>query len=96
MVFAITFIYDEQRKAPLFIMEKKYPLPIQTGKLFYTTEEAAELLAVDKRTLANWRARNKGPCYVRVSSKNSKVLYRYDDLCAWADSRERVETDGDV
>lgn len=66
---------------------------LQPDKLLYTTEEAARVLGLNPKTLANWRARKKGPRFVRVSqSKQSMVLYRYDDLCEWVDSRPRVET----
>jgi hypothetical protein len=65
-------------------MSETYPL--QKDKLPYTTDEAARVLGLSPKTLANWRARKKGPKYVHVSSKNSTVLYRYDDLLEWVHS----------
>ena len=53
--------------------------------------EAAAMLGVSPRTLANWRTQGIGPAFVRVGSVHSRTLYRVDDLAAWLDAN-RVET----
>ena len=53
-----------------------------------TTEQAAALIGVDRRTLDNWRSLGRGPSYL----KPSKRLIRYlaDDVIAFRDSK-RIE-----
>jgi hypothetical protein len=46
-----------------------------------TTEQAAELLSFDKRTLDAWRSRGSGPDFVRVSAR--AIRYRRCDLIFW-------------
>ena len=42
-----------------------------------STREAAEWLGLQPRTLEKWRARCKGPRYLKIASK---VVYRLSDL----------------
>ena len=51
-----------------------------------TTRQAAQVLAVSKGTLDQWRHHGKGPTYFRVGGL---VRYRKEDLL---DFIERVET----
>lgn len=60
--------------------------PAATAKLAVTTEDAAAMLGISPKTLANWRVLGRGPAYVRVGARRSPVLYRVDDLEAWLDS----------
>ena len=48
-----------------------------TSSVFLDTQEAAALLKVNVRTLANRRSRGLGPPYLK---RTGKVLYRLTDL----------------
>lgn len=64
-----------------------------TPTLSVNANEAAAMLGVSPRTLANWRTQGIGPAFVRVGAVHSRTLYRVDDLRAWLDAN-RVETTG--
>ena len=53
--------------------------------------EAAAMLGVSSRTLANWRTQGIGPAFVRVGAVHSRTLYLLDDLNTWL-ANNRVET----
>ena len=56
-----------------------------------TPEEAARILNVTAKCLANWRLRGtNGPRFVRLSA--TRVRYRRDDLEAWIQDRLRMST----
>ena len=56
-----------------------------------TPEEAARVLNVTAKCLANWRLRGtNGPRFVRLSA--TRVRYRRDDLDTWIQERLRVST----
>lgn len=59
-------------------------------RLSVSANEAAVMLGVSPRTLANWRTQRIGPAFVRVGRVHSRTLYRLDDLKAWLDAN-RVE-----
>ena len=59
-------------------------------RLSVSANEAAAMLGVSPRTLANWRTHRVGPAFVRVGRVHSRTLYRLDDLKAWLDAN-RVE-----
>lgn len=50
-----------------------------------TTEKAAEIIGVDKRTLENWRSLGRGPAYIKISKR--AIRYLYSDLIKYRDSR---------
>lgn len=62
-----------------------------TSALAVAANEAAAMLGVSPRTLANWRTQGIGPAFIRVGAVHSRTLYRLDDLHAWLE-RNRVET----
>lgn len=64
-----------------------------TSVLAVSANEAAAMLGVSSRTLANWRTQGIGPAFVRVGAVHSRTLYRVDDLNTWLDNN-RVETTG--
>ena len=68
-------------------------LETTTSTLSVSANEAAAMLGVSPRTLANWRALGIGPAFVRVGAVRSRTLYRVDDLNTWLDNN-RVETSG--
>ena len=45
--------------------------------------DLASLLGVDERTLAVWRAADKGPASVRLGRA---IFYRREDVAAWKDA----------
>lgn len=56
----------------------------------FSSEDAARMLGVGPKTLANWRCAGKGPAYIHLSdSPRSPVLYLYEDLETWLRSRHR-------
>lgn len=59
-------------------------------RLSVSANEAAAMLGVSPRTLANWRTQRIGPAFVRVGRVHSRTLYRIDDLKTWLDAN-RVE-----
>lgn len=64
-----------------------------TSPLAVNAVDAAAMLGVSLRTLANWRTRGIGPAFVRIGAVHSRTLYRLDDLNTWLDNN-RVETSG--
>lgn len=72
-------------------------MPIQalndSSALSVNAVDAAAMLGVSPRTLANWRTQGIGPAFVRIGAVHSRTLYRLDDLQAWLDAN-RVETTG--
>jgi hypothetical protein len=55
--------------------------------LLITSEESGAILRVHPRTLANWRARGRGPRYIRIGRR---PFYRMRDLEEWLDSHSFV------
>jgi len=62
--------------------------PIQEALL--TTEQVAEVLAVDRRTLDAWRIQGCGPKFLRLTPRC--IRYRPSDIEAWAAERVRRST----
>jgi excisionase family DNA binding protein len=52
--------------------------------------EAADLLGIPAKTLAEWAYQGRGPVYYRVGKR---VAYRESELMAWLDT-QRVEPEG--
>jgi hypothetical protein len=58
-----------------------------------TTVEAAEYLRLSPRTLEDMRVTGNGPRYFKLGpGRRSKVVYRRDDLDAWAQNFEFTST----
>lgn len=55
--------------------------------IVYTPEQLAEMLGKTTKTLANWRATNQGPRYVRLGGRGSGVVYREQDVTEWLEQR---------
>jgi hypothetical protein len=55
-----------------------------------TPSEAAAFLAVNPKTLANWRVSGKGPDFLKYGRR--MVRYRLADLVAWRDARIHTST----
>jgi hypothetical protein len=51
--------------------------------------QAAKVLGVTPKTLANWRALKIGVRYIKYSGRCGPVRYRLADLLAWQDARVR-------
>lgn len=51
-----------------------------------TTEQAAALLGLAERTLANWRSAEMGPRYIKVGTD---VLYRVQAIEEWMMEQEQ-------
>lgn len=69
----------------------KQTTPIEAARpIAFSSEDAAKMLGVEPKTLANWRCLGKGPAYIHLSdSPRSPVLYLYEDIEAWVRSRRR-------
>ena len=53
-------------------------------QLFMTSDEAAGMLRISKRTLERMRVEGTGPRYLKVGpGKRSRVLYRMAEVEAW-------------
>ena len=61
-----------------FVMSRIY------SSLFFTTDEAAEVMRVKRRTLDNFRWRGEGP---RFRRHGGRIVYHRDDLLAWSEQR---------
>ncbi len=52
--------------------------------VFLTSNEAAELLRLSRRTLERMRLEGSGPRYVKLGSgKRSRVVYRLAEIESW-------------
>ncbi len=58
-------------------------------EIFLTTSEVATLYRQSTATLATWRCRGGGPCFVKLGRR---VLYRVSDLDAWVAKAGRANT----
>ncbi len=54
-----------------------------------TPRDAARVLGLAEKTLANWRAAAFGPPYVKYGSRNGPVRYVLSELVAWRDAHRR-------
>lgn len=56
----------------------------ETDSIFLIdSKEAAFVLGISSRTLANWRCKGRGPAYIRLGKKRSPVMYRVSDVQDW-------------
>ncbi|MER9313541.1 helix-turn-helix domain-containing protein [Mesorhizobium australicum] len=69
--------------------EKQAKLPHYSDSDLLRPPEAAEVLKVKPKTLANWRVSGVGPKFTRLGGA---VLYRYDDLRAFIVAGSRSST----
>lgn len=53
-----------------------------------TPWQASNEIGVTVGTLANWRLKGIGPCYIKLS-KNGRIRYPFADLQAYINSRPR-------
>lgn len=52
--------------------------------VFLTSNEAAELLRISRRTLERWRLEGNGPRYFKLGTgKRSRVVYREAEIESW-------------
>lgn len=52
--------------------------------VFLTSNEAADLLRLSRRTLERWRLEGNGPRYIKLGvGKRSRVVYREAEIEAW-------------
>lgn len=79
---------DVERRAPVKFNKKDSAPALKP--MAVSSEDAARMLGIGAKTLANWRSLGKGPAYIRLSdSPRSQVLYLYEDLETWLRSRPR-------
>lgn len=52
--------------------------------VFLTSNEAADLLRLSRRTLERWRLEGSGPRYIKLGAgKRSRVVYRESEIVSW-------------
>jgi hypothetical protein len=56
---------------------------------YITTPRAAVLLGLAAGTMENWRVQGRGPAY---RSLGRRIVYRRDELIAWAEAQRRTST----
>lgn len=56
---------------------------------YFNTKEAANFLRIGKTTLIRLRHMGEGPAYIQ-HSLGSQIVYTYDDLVAWMDSKRKI------
>lgn len=71
------------------------PTP-STPQRAFPTPAAAAYLGLSTHTLSDWRRLGVGPAYRRMGSDRGRAVYMREDLDAWLDSLEQVETAGGV
>jgi len=52
-----------------------------------TRKEAAMLLKVNKRTLANWASKGEGPKFFHLRSQKGPVRYWQSEVIRWSQKR---------
>lgn len=50
-----------------------------------TTDQAAGIIGIDKRTLDNWRSQGRGPTYIKLSKR--AVRYTLEDILSFMDQK---------
>ena len=80
--------YERPSLAPLSTLEVGMSGNDQTAR-FFDTREAARYLSLGKSTLAKHRCYGTGPVYQKFGRR---VLYRAEDLDAWAATKRRMST----
>ena len=65
-------------------------LTFRLEERYLTPKEASDQLGISRRTLDRYRNRNRGPAYYKFGRK---VLYKIEDLHAWAAER-RIDKPG--
>lgn len=60
------------------------------GEVLLTTDQTAELLAITRETLANWRVQGRGPRFLQLSPRC--IRYRRRDVEEWTAQLERRST----
>jgi hypothetical protein len=53
------------------------------------SKQAAKVLSVTPKTLANWRSAHIGPQFLKYGGRYGPVRYRLTDLLTWQDARVR-------
>lgn len=61
-----------------------------THQQYLNTQQAAELIGVELRTLESWRQRGDGPPYVSISRRC--VRYDINDLTQWINQHKKQAT----
>ncbi|MFT3793032.1 MAG: helix-turn-helix domain-containing protein [Rudaea sp.] len=61
-------------------MKNPSATPLKPGDLI-DAREAASILGIDPRTLANWRSQRKGPAARKIGAR--MVRYHRDDIAAF-------------
>jgi predicted DNA-binding transcriptional regulator AlpA len=59
-------------------------------EVLLTTGQAAEMLAIQRETLADWRVQGRGPRFLQLSLRC--IRYRRSDVEKWIAQRERRST----
>ena len=59
---------------------------------FWTPDEAAKVLRTSARTLERRRLDGTGPKFVKLGGRSGRVLYRPEDIAAWAADRTFAST----
>ena len=68
----------------------------ETDSIFLIdSKEAAFVLGISSRTLANRRCKGRGPAYIRLGKKRSPVMYRVSDVQDWI-VEHQVKASGDA
>lgn len=69
--------------------EPEAPAPVYTAEQLLKPEDAARVLCVATKTLAQWRVSGNGP---RFSKIGRSVVYKHADLIDFADRQTRSST----
>jgi hypothetical protein len=60
--------------------------PLSNTESAVGSSEAAKILGVSPKTLANWRSLGIGPPFLKYGGRLGPVRYRLADLLAWRDT----------
>lgn len=60
--------------------------------MFIDAKELSKRTGLGKRHIEKMRLTGTGPIYMKVSSR--KVIYKWDDVIQWLESKKQIQTDG--
>mgnify|MGYP001277143990 CR=1 FL=1 len=88
--YAISLESSKQSPRGFIMPSTDKVTPIRGNDLILVdNKQAAQILQINEKTLANWRSSGKSPKYVKVGRC---IRYRLSDLTTWIEANSRNHT----